>query len=120
MKTQSADHSAIIHYQSPELLERMVDALMATEVPSDAKSPEVPSATEAQDGRTAVDHYQMDHLIAKAIVCGTVMIFGVIGLYTSSPYVSLIPGTVIWFFGVNSSAYLIESLLHHEHLHNLF
>ncbi len=120
MKPQSVDHSATIQYQSPELLDLMVEALMATEVPSEAKANELPSATEAQDSRPADNHYQKDHLIAKTIVCCAVMIFGFIGIYTSNPYVSLFPGTMIWFFGVNSSGYLIESLLHHEHLHNLF
>jgi hypothetical protein len=68
----------------------------------------------------AVDHYQLDHLLAKAIVCCAVISLGVIGINTGSPYVSLVPGTVVWFFGVNTSGYLIESLLHHDHLHNLF
>ena len=66
------------------------------------------------------NHYQMDHLIAKIIVCIAVMFFGFIGIHTSNPYLSLGPGTVIWFFGVNTSGYLIESLLHHKHLHNLY
>ena len=68
VKTQSVDHSAIIQYQSPELFDLTVDALLAAEVPSEANANEVPTATEAQDSRTAVNHYQMDHLIAKAIV----------------------------------------------------
>ena len=66
------------------------------------------------------DHYLMDHLHAKAIVCCVVITLGVIGINTGSPYLSLVPGTLVWFFGVNTSGYLIESLLHHDHLHNLF
>ena len=63
------------------------------------------------------DHYRADHLIAKGIVCLVVIALGSIGIETGNPYVSLIPGTVVWFFGVNASGYLVETFAHHEHRH---
>jgi hypothetical protein len=65
-------------------------------------------------------HYRTDHFIAKTIVCLAVITFGIISINTGNPYVGLIPGTVTWFFGVNTSGYLLETLLHHEHSHNKF
>ncbi len=66
------------------------------------------------------DHYQTDHIIAKALVCLAVIALGAISIEISNPYVALVPGTVIWFFGVNAAAYLFETLSHHEHRHSKF
>ena len=73
------------------------------------------------DSNTQPDrqHYYRDHLIAKALVCIAVIALGSLGIYTGNSYIGLIPGTLIWFFGVNGLGYLLEGLMHHPHCHNL-
>ena len=64
-------------------------------------------------------HYATDHLLAKCLVYIAYLIVGVVSIETANPYVALVFGTAVWLFGVNTAAYLIESLRGHEHCHKL-
>lgn len=65
-------------------------------------------------------NYQSDHCIAKAIICFAYILVGIASIETSNPYIALVLGTIIWFFGVNTTGYLIESVRQHPHCHNKF
>ena len=65
-------------------------------------------------------NYQSDHCIAKAVICILYITAGVISIETGNPYIALYIGTVVWFFGVNTTAYIIEAVLKHPHCHNKF
>ena len=62
--------------------------------------------------------YQTDHVTAKTIICVVYILVGIVSIETGNPYLALIGGTALWFFGINCTAYLIESLLGHPHGHN--
>ena len=62
--------------------------------------------------------YQRDHLIAKIIIYLLYLVVGIVSIELDAPYVALVFGTSIWLFGVNTVAYLVESITGHEHRHN--
>ena len=62
--------------------------------------------------------YKQDHFIAKAIVFFLYIAIGVVSIEMGSPYLSLVIGTPVWFFGINTIGYLVEHLFGHEHVHN--
>ncbi len=62
--------------------------------------------------------YRKNHLQAKGIVFVAYMIISILGIECGNPYLALMLGTPIWFFGVNAVAYLMECLRGHEHLHH--
>ena len=63
-------------------------------------------------------NYTADHCTAKALVCITYIVVGAASIETGNPYIALVVGTIVWFFGVNATAYLLETLLRHPHCHN--
>ncbi len=65
------------------------------------------------------DHYAADHLLAKILVYIAYLLVGGVSIETGNPYVALVFGTAVWLFGINSAAYLIESLRGHEHCHRM-
>lgn len=62
--------------------------------------------------------YQWIHLIAKGVIYLIYVGLGVVSIETNNPYLSLVVGTTVWLFGVNTAGYLIESVIGHRHLHN--
>ena len=62
--------------------------------------------------------YHRIHLTAKGIVYIAYLTLGTISIENDTPYLSLLFGTQIWMFGVNSVAYLIESMIGQYHRHN--
>ena len=62
-------------------------------------------------------HYATDHRIAKVVVFLAYILLGAISIETGNPYIALVAGTCIWFFGINAVGYLIESLRGHHHTH---
>lgn len=67
---------------------------------------------------TQSKNYTTDHCIAKAIICFTYILIGAASIETGNPYIALILGTLVWFFGVNAAGYLLETILKHPHCHN--
>lgn len=63
--------------------------------------------------------YTADHRVAKLIVCISYIVLGAVSIETNNPYIALVLGTVVWFFGVNTVGYLIESLRGHPHQHQV-
>lgn len=66
-----------------------------------------------------MSNYDKDHLIAKAIVAVVVSILITAAQLADFPY-SLILNNIavfVWFFGVNPTGYLIESICKHAHKH---
>jgi len=61
--------------------------------------------------------YLSDHRLAKLLVCILYIIIGTLSLETENPYIALVFGTFIWFFGINTAAYAIETLRGHCHQH---
>ena len=64
-------------------------------------------------------HYATDHRLAKTLVCLTYILLGTISIETGNSYIALVAGTCIWFFGVNTVGYLIESVRGHGHSHHV-
>lgn len=62
--------------------------------------------------------YETVHRIAKAIICSVYMLLELVSIETDQPYLGLVLGTSLWFFGVNTTAYAIEALFGHPHHHN--
>ena len=62
--------------------------------------------------------YRNDHVLAKGVVLVLYLTIGIISIEMGSPYLSLLVGTPVWFFGINSIGYLVEHLFGHEHVHN--
>ena len=60
--------------------------------------------------------YDADHRTAKFIVAAIVCILLISGHYTGWIILDII-GVFIWFFGVNSVAYVVEEVRHHSHKH---
>lgn len=61
--------------------------------------------------------YLTNHRLAKLVVCLGYILIGLISIKTGNPYIALVCGTFIWFFGVNTVAYAIEWLRGHQHQH---
>jgi len=67
-----------------------------------------------------MSNYEKDHLLAKFIIAA------IVGILITSAQLSAMPITLIlnvlavyvWFFGVNPTAYLIETLKKHVHKHS--
>ena len=57
------------------------------------------------------NHYQTEYLIAKVVICLIVIALGTLSIETGNFYISLIPGTIIWFFDVYSLAELTYRLI---------
>lgn len=64
-------------------------------------------------------HYRRDHLIAKVVVFILHQLVGVASIELDAPYVALVLGTAIWLFGVNTAAFVVESLAGHDHRHDV-
>lgn len=65
--------------------------------------------------------YDKDHLLAKLIIAIIVSVLLTISQLIGLPW-SLILNVVavfIWLFGVNPLGYLIETVRHHIHKHNI-
>ena len=64
-----------------------------------------------------IKRYDKIHLASKLIVCvvqcGLVLLHEVIGTV-----IVLLMMTVLFYFGVNTVAYLLESIVHYKHKHN--
>jgi hypothetical protein len=67
---------------------------------------------------TTSKFYKQDHYLAKLITCVLVICIGTLSLEYDLPYLSLVLGTFLWFFGVNTIGYIIEAVRHHVHGHN--
>jgi hypothetical protein len=65
-------------------------------------------------------HYAADHLLAKVMVYLAYLLVGAISIEAGNAYVALVFGTAIWLFGINTAAYVVESVRHHEHCHNVW
>ena len=66
------------------------------------------------------DIYKQDHKLAKFIVAGIVSVLITIAQLADMPF-SLIFNVIavyVWLFGVNPTAYMIETVLHHKHKHD--
>ncbi|HEB27070.1 MAG TPA: hypothetical protein ENI05_04760 [Porticoccus sp.] len=61
--------------------------------------------------------YEIDHRIAKVVVCAIYILLGTASIETGNAYIALMPGTVVWFFGVNTIVYMLDSILGHQHCH---
>ena len=66
---------------------------------------------------TSHDYYATDHRMAKLVVCLAYILLGAVSIELGNPYIALVAGTGIWFFGINAVGYLIESLRGHCHTH---
>jgi hypothetical protein len=62
-------------------------------------------------------HYATDHRLAKLVVFLTYILLGATSIETGNPYIALVAGTCIWFFGINAVGYVIESFMGHRHTH---
>lgn len=69
------------------------------------------------DASKSNNHYTTDHRIAKLVVCLAYILLGAVSIESGNPYIALVAGTCIWFFGINAVGYLIESLRGHRHTH---
>ncbi len=69
------------------------------------------------DASASHAYYATDHRMAKLVVCLAYIVLGALSIELSNPYIALVPGTAIWFFGINAVGYLIESLRGHHHTH---
>jgi hypothetical protein len=62
--------------------------------------------------------YDKDHKIAKVIVCSTVIALLVINRSLDSVYLDVF-AVVVWFFGINPIARLLEIVFKHSKKHDL-
>jgi hypothetical protein len=65
-------------------------------------------------------HYAADHLLAKIMIYIAYLLAGTLSIETGNAYVALVFGTALWLFGINGTAYVVESVRGHEHCHNLW
>ena len=63
------------------------------------------------------DHYTADHRIAKLVIFLAYILLGAISVEIGNPYIALVAGTCIWFFGINTVGHIVESVLGHRHTH---
>ncbi len=63
------------------------------------------------------EEYKQDHKIAKFLVCFTVVLLMVLNKRFDVLYLD-VAAVIIWFFGVNTTAYVVEALRHHSHKHD--
>ena len=63
------------------------------------------------------DHYAADHQIAKLVVFLAYTLLSVISIEIGNPYLALVAGTFIWFFGINAVGHIVETVLGHRHTH---
>lgn len=68
---------------------------------------------------SAKEQYDKVHHWAKAIVCTSVIILILLGRHLDIICID-VAAVVIWFFGVNPVAYVIESVLKLKHRHSRF
>lgn len=66
---------------------------------------------------TTKDKYNRVHRTAKLIVCTLVILLLVLGNRFDSVYFEA-GAVVVWFFGVNPLAYVLETVLHFKHKHS--
>lgn len=66
---------------------------------------------------TAKQEYDRVHHWAKAINCFLVVILILLGRHFDIIYLD-VAAVVIWFFGTNRIAYILESILGYKHRHN--
>lgn len=66
-----------------------------------------------------MNNYDKDHKLAKLIVAIVVTCLITLAQFSELPYSLILNGVsvFVWFFGVNPTAYVIESILKHEHKH---
>jgi hypothetical protein len=66
--------------------------------------------------------YDKDHLIAKVIVATIVSILITLAQLSVLPYSLLlnVAAVYVWFFGVNFTGHVIETILKHKHKHKWF
>ena len=69
------------------------------------------------DAPASHNYYATDHRMAKLVVCLAYILLGAVSIELGNPYIALVAGTGIWFFGINAVGYLIESLRGHHHIH---
>ena len=69
------------------------------------------------DAPASHNAYAADHRMAKLVVCLAYILLGAVSIELGNPYIALVAGTGIWFFGINTVGYLIESLQGHHHTH---
>lgn len=62
------------------------------------------------------DQYGVVHRTSKAIVCAIVIFLLLLGRYYETILFDAI-AVIVWFFGVNFIAYVIEGVLHLKHKH---
>ena len=67
---------------------------------------------------TAKEQYDIAHKSSKVIVFFMVVLLVLLGRHFNIIYLD-IAAVVVWFFGVNLVAYLLESVLHFKHRHKL-
>ena len=61
----------------------------------------------------------VDHLIGKLVVYLGYLITGTVSIEAHNPYIALVFGTALWLFGVNTAAYIVETLRGHTHKHHV-
>lgn len=68
-------------------------------------------------------NYRFTHKLAKAITCIIINVLNIIvSVLTSLPLIVIVLISLqitVWFFGVNTIAYLIESVLNYDHTHEV-
>jgi hypothetical protein len=63
------------------------------------------------------EQYKKAHHIAKGIVCAVVIFLLILSRsYDTVVFDAL--AVIVWLFGVNPVAYVIESILHYKHNHS--
>ena len=65
------------------------------------------------------EQYRRDHLVAKVIICALYMLVGAVSIEVDSPYLTLLVGTPIWLFGINTTGYALESIARRAHQHRV-
>lgn len=67
------------------------------------------------------DYYKEDHKIAKVIVYIIIITLYNISFFVSFPYGLILNNLAIsiWLFGINPTAYIVESIRKHVHKHDI-
>ena len=67
------------------------------------------------------DYYKEDHKLAKHIICSSIVVLANLSFFVSFPYDILLTNIsiILWFWGINPTAYLIENIRKHAHKHDL-
>ena len=63
--------------------------------------------------------YQRIHILAKLIVYVLYITISMVGIELGYEYLTMIIGTLIWFFGINVIAYILEMIFSLKHEHSM-